>query len=238
MKGNNKRFSGALAGKNLATIGFSAPHQKKFQRLVGETLKKYFSGFNLPKINIIEIGTGAGLTSFEILKADRRIILRSVDNEPKMVTEAKTNLKMYIYEKRLGIILNDALKFLKSIPKNSVDSVATSMTLHNFKRDYREKVLREILRVLKTDGLFINADKYVPDNKEKYKKEFDWQMKQFGKAPTPKIKKAWIEHYETDNHPDIIMREGEAKKIMQKIGFKNIRIGKRQHLEALLTARK
>lgn len=238
MDNNNKRFGGVLAGKNLATIGFSAPHQKKFQKLVRETLKKYFSNYNFSKINIIEIGTGAGLTSAEILKADGRTILRSVDNEPKMVSEAGINLKKYVFENRLEIILADALEYLKDVPENSVDSVATSMTLHNFRRGYRKKVLREIFRVLKTGGIFVNADKYVPDDEKLFKKEYDWQMKQFEKAPNEKIKAAWIEHYETDSQPDIIIREGKAKKIMKDIGFKDTIISKRQHLEALLTAGK
>ncbi len=237
---NNKyrRFSGTLAGKNLLTINFSAPHQEAFQKLVGITLKKYSSGSSLPEIRVIEIGTGTGLTSSEILKADKKIFLRSVDNEPKMLAEAERNLGKFIKEKRLEIILDDALKFLRSIPENSVDSVATSMTLHNFKRDYREKNILEIYRIMKVGGIFINADKYVPDNKEKYKKEYNWQMKQFDKAPNEDIRKAWINHYKADNRPDIVMRENEEKKIMKSIGFKNIKIGKRRHLEALLIAEK
>lgn len=238
MDTNSKRFGGALAGRNLATICFSAPHQNKFQKLIGKTLKNYFSRSKFPEINILEIGTGAGLTSAEILKADKRIILRSIDNEPKMVSEAKRNLKKYLIAGRLKIILSDALAYLRSCPRNSVDSVASSMTLHNFERNYRERVLQEIHRILKNGGFFVNADKYIPDDKEEFNKEFDWQMKQFEKGPTLRLRKAWIEHYETDNRPDIIMREGEERKIMLSIGFEKIRIGQRRHLEALLTAKK
>jgi len=78
----NKRFNKSLSGKKLASIHTYAPHQRKLEKLIGITLKKYFRKFTGQNINIIEIGTGAGLTSKIILDIDRRIHLESVDNEP------------------------------------------------------------------------------------------------------------------------------------------------------------
>ncbi|MFA5926236.1 MAG: class I SAM-dependent methyltransferase [Parcubacteria group bacterium] len=238
MNKNNSRFSGALAGKNLASIRFSAPHQDKFQKMIGKKLKDGFKKFCGPRISVIEIGTGAGLTSVEILKADKRIILESIDNEPKMIRVAEKNLNSFIASGRLELILEDALKYLRRIPGGSVDSLASAMTLHNFKRVYRENILREIFRVLQPQGIFINADKYVPDDEEEYGKEYAWQLRQFNKAPNEKIRTAWIEHYKTDNKPEIIMRAEESIAVMLKIGFKNIKINSRCRLEALLTAKK
>jgi len=231
-------FSGSIGGKKLASIHTYAPHQEKLEKLIGITLKKYFRNFNGQNINVIEIGTGAGLTSKIILDADQRIHLKSVDNEPKMVREAKKNLAEYVRCGRTEIIQKDALEYLKSVKRQSADCLASALTIHNFERKYREKIIREIFRILKPGGIFINADKYVPDNEKEYQKEYSWQMAQFEKAPDNDARNGWIEHYKIDNRPEIIMKEHESVELMKRIGFVDVVTSNRHHLEMLLTATK
>ena len=120
-----------------------------------------------------------------------------------------------------------------------MDAVASGLTIHNFKVDYREDVLKEIFRVLKSGGTFINADKYVPDDLEEYKKEYDWQMQQFRDADvTEEVREGWIKHYEVDNRPEIIMKERESVELMKRIGFVDVATSNRHHLEMLLIAKK
>jgi ubiquinone/menaquinone biosynthesis C-methylase UbiE len=130
------------------------------------------------------------------------------------------------------------LKYLESLPDQSIDAVASAMTIHNFEGNYRENILREVIRILKPGGFFVNADKYVPDDEGKFKKEYEWQMQQFENAPDDETKQGWIEHYITDNQPNIIMREKESIEIMKSLGFTDITTINRHHLEILLTARK
>jgi ubiquinone/menaquinone biosynthesis C-methylase UbiE len=234
----NTRFGGAIGGDRLASIRLSMPHHDEMQKLVGNALKNAFRNYPGAEIHVVEIGIGIGYTAKEILEADKRIKLQSVDNEPKMIGEAAKNLEKYISEGRLKIEKRDALQFLRDIAENSMESVASAFTLHNFENSYREKVLKEIFRILKPGGIFINADKYVPDDEKEYKKEYEWQMRQFENAPDSETKQGWIEHYITDNQPNIIMREKESMEIMKRLGFVSIETSSRFHLELLLLARK
>jgi tRNA (cmo5U34)-methyltransferase len=201
-------------------------------------LQKEFEHSPLLRINVLEIGTGTGQTSLEILKADPRIRLWSVDNERKMLEAAKIYLAEYAQSSRLEFIENDALSYLKKNSSRKFDGVVTSLTLHNFEKHYREKVLQQIFRILKVGGVFVNADKYIQDNMNIFQKEYKWQIQQFEKISDKKKRMAWIKHYETDIKPEIIMKEKESIETSKKIGFRNIKISKRIHLEALLTAKK
>ena len=231
-------FSGAIGGKNLKTVNMAAPHQELLQRSVGIELRKIFTDKKSGgDIEIVKIGTGAGLTSLEILEADKRIKVISMDNEPKMISEARKNLKDQIDSGRIKIAEQDALVFLKALLDNSVDAVASGFTLHNFNRVYRREVLEEVFRCIRPGGCFINADKYVPDDKDEYEKEYSWQIEQFKKADVSgEIKEGWLKHYEADSNPEVIMRTAEAVKLMEEIGFKDIKISDRHHLDALLEA--
>jgi len=156
-----------------------------------------------------------------------------------MLAVANVDLKEYIDSGRIEIAEKDALEFLKNMPEDSMDSVASALTIHNFKADYREEVLKEIFRVLKPGGSFINSDKIMPDDPEIYERERKWQMEQFNNADVPEeIREGWIKHYEIDSRPDIIMREKEVVKMMEEIGFKDIKVSDRHHLEAMLIAGK
>lgn len=234
----DNNFAGALGGERLASINSLAPHQEKMQNLVEETLRRCLKESNLEKIQAIEIGTGTGLTATKIMGGDERVRLKSVDAEPKMIEVARKNLQQHIENGRIEIFQEDALVFLKKLANNSADVVASALTLHNFENQYREKVLKQIFRILKKDGIFINADKYSPADDNDARKEFEWQMQQFEKAPDSETKKGWIDHYMVDNKPEIIMKEDVAMAIMQEIGFSDIKITDRHHLEALLTAKK
>ncbi len=231
-------FAGALGGERLTSISSLIPHQEKMQNLVEDTLRMYSKESSLKEIQAIEIGTGTGLTATKIIDADKRIKLKSVDNEPKMIEVAGRNLKQYIESGKIEIFQGDALVFLQKLADDSADVVASALTLHNFENQYREKVLRQIFRILKKNGIFINADKYSPADENEAKKEFEWQMQQLESAPDSETKNGWIEHYIVDNKPEIIMKEGEALEVMKKIGFSNLNISNREHLEAMLTARK
>lgn len=231
-------FAGVLGGDRLASIRSLIPHQEKMQNLIEETLQRYLKEISLKEIQAIEIGTGNGLTATKIIGADERMKLKSVDSEPKMIKAARKNLQQDIENGKIELFQEDALIFLEKLDDNSVDVVASALTLHNFENQYREKVLRQIFRILKKDGIFINADKYSPADDNKAKEEFEWQMQQFENAPDSETKNGWIKHYIIDNKPEIIMKENEALEIMKKIGFSNSEISNREHLEALLTAKK
>jgi ubiquinone/menaquinone biosynthesis C-methylase UbiE len=232
-------FNSEQARKILEFTKKAMPHQAGMQTLVRKNLHDIFKDNQQEKLNVVELGTGIGFTSKEILEADKRINLISVDKELKMVEEAKKNLHEYLDNGRIKIKEIGALEFLTSLPDNSVDSVASGFTLHNFFRNYREKTLQEIFRVLKPGGKFVSADKVMPDDQEKFTWEYNWQIENFKNADFDEVtRQGWIDHYEHDNREDIIMIEGKLIDFLKNIGFKNIIVNERHHLDAMVIAEK
>jgi ubiquinone/menaquinone biosynthesis C-methylase UbiE len=232
-----KRFKNL---QKLNMINLAASHQEILQDLlstsVAEEAKKLEEQGE--KAEIVEIGTGRGLTTGKILQLCDKAKIISVDNDAGMVAQASENLEQHIKDGKLEIKAQGALEFLKSFPDSSIPLIVSGFTIHNFKNDYRMDVLVEVYRVLKPGGEFITADKIMPGDDETLQKESNWQNAQFDKIYDPIERMKWIDHYDDDMAPDVIMREDELIKTMEEIGFTDIVVSNRHHLDALLIARK
>jgi tRNA (cmo5U34)-methyltransferase len=194
-----QRFSDQI-GDEYDLFQLASPHYNELQNSVGEMLKLEFNKSNLTTINVLEIGFGTGLTSKIVLMAYDRIKLKAVDNEPIMQEKATTALSQFD-DGRVELSIQDALEYLKSIPSNSFEAVISAFVIHNFQRDYRAEVIKEIYRILKPRGIFINADKIGASDPAEHSRNVEWQMKQFDvfeKIGKPELKKEWVEHYQED----------------------------------------
>jgi len=227
---------------NYDLLLLAAPHYVDCQQKIGEILKTYFSTRKAGRIEILEMGCGNGHTSEVILKADERIYLTAVDNEPEMIKQAKRRLEGYIKKERIKIVKSDALKYVKESKAEKFDAFVTALTIHNFKFDYRRKFIKETCRLLKPGGIFINMDRYAQDNEKVFKKGLDWQIgmykKVFSRLGKEDLIEKWLEHEDHDSRPDVIMKEGAAVSDMKKSGFKNIKFVYRKKTYSILTARK
>lgn len=235
----NKRFHGKI-GREFDISAIAIPHRKKMHELIGSNIKKELKRKNEKNLKALEIGFGTGYTTKIILNSGKKIELIAIDNEEAMLKQAKKNLFADIKNKRVKLVKKDALEFLKKQKSDSYNFFISSETLHNFKKNYRNKVLKEIYRILKSEGVFINEDKYALDNLTKHKKELNWQLKQFknqfNKRGERDLIKIWTKHYIDDEKTDRKMKESESINLMKKLGFKEIRIKNRIHMEAILTA--
>lgn len=230
--------------QELETIRYAMPHHDEMQRLVGSEVSKVVENVENPgldvngQLEVVEIGTGKGFTTEEILKANANVKIIGADNDAGMIRQAAENLGQYIQKGRVELRSEDALEFLKKFPDNSVSIVVSGFTIHNFRNDYRRQVLEEIFRVLKPDGGFITADKIMPDDNDLFQREIQYANEQFQNITDEEKRKEWMRHYEEDMQPDVIMREGDLAKTLEGIGFRDILVTNRHHLEALLTAYK
>ena len=95
---------------------------------------------------------------------------------------------------------------------------------------------------MKPESIFVNGDIYALDNDKEYKKSLEWQMQEFRKLcfkiDRYDLLEEWTRHCEEDYKPEVIMKEGEAIKLMKEIGFKNIELVFRKYTKAVLFARK
>ena len=236
-----KRFKGKT-GTEYELFKIACPHFEEIEKTIGKIIKKEYNNSKLKEIKILEIGCGPGYTTIYLLAADKRTKITAVDNERFMIKQIKKNLQEFIKNKRLKLIQKDALQFLKKQKENSFEIFASGFTLHNFTKSYRGKVLKEIYRILKPKGIFLNADKYALDNKQEHKKSLYWQIEKFkeeySKINRKDLIKEWTGHYLEDNKRKRIMKEGKSISSMKKIGFDKIKTLFREQMDALLFAEK
>lgn len=232
MKEPAHRFSGPLAEEyELITLAY--PDFEEFQRGLIAALHQ---GLAAPQV--LELGTGNGFTTrllLEIPGAD----ITTVDNDPAMVSQAREHLENL--HATVHIREADALAFLQSLPAESFDAVASAFTLHNFEESYRNTVEAEVYRVLRPGGVFANADKYAPDGQERFD-ALVYQVERFFDAFAPRGKldllQRWVTHNITDQSPRFVMPAAAAPPRLEALGFQNVTLTGRSHMQAVLSARK
>lgn len=190
---------------------------------------------------VVEIGTGTGRTASAILSAVPVSRFIAIDHEPGMLVQAQKRLGEDVNSSRVDFRQQDAIEALQSLPRGSVDIVASCFTLHNCERNYRTLVVEAVFRVLRPAGVFINNDKYAADDEEEYIRELSAQMLRYDAVLTKgdsELRALWIKHELEDQLPSRIMRTGEAIAELQRIGFADVSIASRTGQYGLLVAHK
>ena len=159
-----------------------------------------------------------------------------------MQDQAKKHLQQWIADGHLNFCSDDALTALQNLPENSADIIASAYTLHNFLISYREQVIKEIYRVLKPNGQFINGDRYALNDTRQHTRAVQDEISQYFKVLIPldrsKVLEQWIVHLFNDESQDHIMRESIALQQLHDFGFSDIKISDRINVNALVKAKK
>ena len=236
-----KRFHGK-SGEEYELFKLACPHYDNLQSKLSKFIKQHFKNSKQSKIRALEIGCGPGYTTVHIISSDDRIIITAVDNEQVMINQAKVCLEYYIQKGRVKLVQKDALDYLRQVQSKSFDVFASGFTLHNFEKKYRNQILKEIYRVLKQGGLFINADKYARDNVKEHNRDLKWQLTQFEKTYVPvgraDLVEEWSKHYLEDNNLEVMMKEKDTINEMRDLGYIQIKTIFRKHMEAIIKATK
>ncbi|MDO9213512.1 MAG: methyltransferase domain-containing protein [Methylococcales bacterium] len=216
------------------------PLAVEMSRLVGVTVGAYPD--KSEPLSVVELGGGTGITTLSLLMAKDSAQIISVDIEPAMQAQAQQNLQAWMDNNRLSFYADDALSALKNIASDSVDIVASAYTIHNFLTDYREQVIKEIFRVLKPAGQFINGDRYALDDISEHTRLTQQEIAQFFKvliaADKLDLLEQWMVHLFSDESENRVMRESLALTQLRTAGFTDIKLAHRQTVNALVTATK
>ncbi len=231
-------FSGVI-GKDYELLNLICPLATQMSRLVGEAAAEYASSTTV-NCNVVELGGGTGITTLALLTASDKLNILSIDNEPVMQEQATQHLAKWVKQGNLSFCGDDALTALKNMASNSVDTLASAYTLHNFLATYRQQVIREIFRVLKPGGLFINGDRYALDDLVKHTRLIQNEVSGYFKVLT-RINKLdvlehWIVHLFNDESENHVMREAVALAELKTAGFSGIKLAHRLEVNALVTA--
>lgn len=223
-------------------ISLALPHFEELQEQVGKAVAAFQPDPKAPVVRVIDIGCGDGVTSFTILEARNDVFLVCLDSEENMVRQARINLAEALNKKTCEVIHQDALAYFKGQSSGSAQVAASALTLHNMEKTYRDELQREIFRVLAPGGLFVNADKYAPQDDQKRFDALETALERFFNAYAPLGKidllKDWVLHNVADQAPDRCMKEGDTIEILRSTGFNDVKITYRNNMEAVLEARK
>ena len=190
-----------------------------FEEMVLPILKDYKS---VSEINTLEIGCGTGITTEILLKSIENIKITAIDIDKNVIEFASHTLSSYT---NVNFIVSDALSFVKEQESNSFDIIVSAFAIHNLTNEYRQYLYEELYRILKTGGLFINADKFVSDNREEQIAGLKYRIGTYIDALLRENKldllKEWAAHYIEDHHPDVLLKFDKTIEDLEIVGFKN-----------------
>ena len=231
-------FSG-LIGMEYDLLKLICPAVVEISQKVGETLALWNPG---KPPDVFEIGCGTGITSLSLLHARKDASITAVDNEPTMLGQARQHLALWLEQGRLRLVETDALSGLRALPDTSVDVVASGYVTHNFLQAYREQVFKEIYRVLKPGGIFINGDRYALDDTIAHTRliqdEVRYWFKTFAEIGRHDLLEQWIVHLFSDESADHIMRLQPSLAYLKQIGFDPVEVRFQEGINTLLVAEK
>ena len=233
-----RRFAGKLSD-DYPLWRLARPFLDEVHEAFAKELRGFTKGRSGP-LRVLDIGMGDGAIT-KILLQDPKLDVTGIDNEPKMIEQARKALRASIAGGRLTVALDDALHYLAALPQHSLDIVASGYVLHNLTANYRERLYGEIWRVLAPAGLLINADKYAQQG-EAHREALNWQLGLFfdvlGTRGQYDLLREWVLHYVEDEAADRVMPEADAIMRLELLGFANIKIVCRKYMDAVLVARK
>lgn len=230
-------FSGII-GKDYEMLKLICPLMTEMSRLVGQAVARYPT--QPSKLKVVELGGGTGITTLSLLSAREDLNIVSIDNEPTMQNQAKQNLQTWQEAGRLAFNGHDALTALQAMSPASVDIIASAYTLHNFLDEYRQAVVGECFRVLKSGGQFINGDRYGLDDLNKHTRMIQEEVAGYFRVLIGinrlDLLEHWIVHLFSDESENHVMRETVALQQLRAVGFTDITLTNRTEVNALVAA--
>lgn len=236
-------FSG-LIGQEYEMLKLICPAAADMSRQVAVQVSAWQPPDDPPAghLAVVEIGCGTGITTAALLHARSDATVTAVDIAAPMLVQARTNLAEWRETGRLRLIENDALSFLRGLPRDSVDIIASGYAFHNFLDDYRTQVVREVYRVLSPGGVLINGDRYALDDTEQQTRVIQEELRQyfrvFSELRRPDLLEQWTLHLFADEAPEHVMRLEPALALYRKVGFEPVHVHVRYQNNAVVSAAK
>jgi tRNA (cmo5U34)-methyltransferase len=235
----DNRYAGSL-GEDYDLLKLALPCHDQLQGAVGDAVAAHCSPPGNATYEVLEIGCGDGFTTRVVLSTAGGLHLTAIDSNLRMVEKARQNLSNWSAD-QISIILSDALDYLENVKSENYHIVFSALTLHNFDSSYREGVIGEIIRVLKPGGLFINGDKYVGNDQERFI-GLQHMVKNFFNVYSPLGKFDLLEdlvlHNIADQAPERVMRETDSLHQLSRYGFNPVSVLCRFEMQAVITAQK
>lgn len=245
-KGSDHRFTDDIAQEyELITLAY--PGFETFQQRMVDGIDFYRGEpgdvEGREPFQLLEIGSGDGFATEKLVRALSAAgvpgRITAIDIDASMVDKAREYLGERVGTDNLRLQQADALAYLQDCPEASYHAVASSFTLHNFEATYRREVEKQIHRVLRTGGLYTNADKYSPGGQEQFDalaRHVDHFFAAFVPRGKTELLRKWVMHNISDQSPRHVMFADETVSRLEQHGFRKVTIEQQSGLQAILRA--
>jgi tRNA (cmo5U34)-methyltransferase len=231
----NTRFTGTI-GDDYDLFKLAVPHFNEIQAEVARLVNAHYESSSLTRsYRVLEIGSGSGETTKKVLGASENITVFALDNDPAMLQQARHNLASF--GDRVQFICSDALSELMHLNSACFDAFVSGFTLHNLEYEYRQRLVREVSRLLTPAGIYVNADKYAPNNPVDHAKDLVNQLdafKIFDEMSRPDLRESWTKHYQEDEYTK--WTEADEVRVLGDSGFNDFKCVYRRNMEAIFSA--
>lgn len=112
-------------------------------------------------VDILDLGAGTGLLSAVILEAFPNAHLTLVDASPEMLDLARD--RFAVTAGRVEFVVAD---YAHELPEREFDAVVSALSIHHLADADKLALWREIFRVLRPGGVFVNADQVLGETAE------------------------------------------------------------------------
>ncbi len=232
-------FTGQI-GEEYEMLRLICPNAAKLAGKLGDYVGAWEGTSSSTAMRGFEIGCGTGISTLALLAGCADLRLRAVDASAKMLQQARRNLAEWASAGRVEFLEADALESLMQENDASFDLVASNYATHNFTGEYRRRVVKEVFRVLKPGGMFLNGDRFAIDDPAAHlaltQKEVRHWFKTFAAINRYDLLEDWVVHLFSDESPEHVMQFTPALEQLQEVGFAPMRVEYREGVDTLIAA--
>ncbi|MDE1860168.1 MAG: class I SAM-dependent methyltransferase [Candidatus Micrarchaeota archaeon] len=173
------------------------PDNETIQETVYKISLDYLS-YEDNKMKAVDLGLGTAHGASLFLLNNENALLTGIDFSSKMLDKAKRNLSANDLLARTKIVNQD---FTKEMNYKDVDIVFSTIAIHNATDEGKQKLFRNIFRMLKPGGLFVNGD-FVHSESDSGQRSWERYYREYMKRYLSGGElEAWMRHAFVEDKP-------------------------------------
>lgn len=182
---------------------------------ITEALNQILSLLEAPP-SVLDVGSGDGYMARESLRGISISRYEAIDLSEEALIRLEQDTPNWDGKRWLS--RGDLTKVLPTISDDQFDVVFANYSLHHLNREQRKNALREISRILPTDGIFIWSDVVLDEGetREAYLQRLAKEMSENWRILNPEQRERGVQHIRESDFPETLSWMREAAR---NVGF-------------------
>ena len=193
------------------------PFHEELQNCIPESLEKHFLD-KAKNYTFLDVGAGYGFTTSCVAKVFPNAHFIVNEYDPELLSRADKYLSEISRENKLG----DIEQVIKDIPDASVDAVYTAWVIHNFPKEKRKAIFKELSRILKPGGVFVYLEKIGNpgiERTEHLAQALIDLIPFYKEHNRPDLFINWVSHDMRDEEPELLFSDDEHELLLRENDF-------------------